>query len=254
MTTSIFVRKGYFAAKESGTDLRDGDKFNPGGYFEARGLVESNAALFKRVGYDHHNTWKFDPITEEQAAAISDLEPVDTDVSLLKEFNDNSPWVWKDPRLCYTLGYWWQLVDQNTTCVLLLRRSDEEIFNSFQRIGLREGSEDDRVDVEQRSWSHINSAKRAIQDFNIPHCEIDYSKFREDPHQVIEQIRSTIGLSLTLEDLGFRAEFDHSSGRGSRELRLERISRKMPRWLVAAVKKYVPNRILKYFFPTHYQN
>jgi len=56
MTAAIFARQGYFLAADTNEELRPGDEHNPAGYFEASGLVERNAHLFRRVGYTAHNS------------------------------------------------------------------------------------------------------------------------------------------------------------------------------------------------------
>jgi hypothetical protein len=61
----ILARHGYYVGPIKRTRYREGDEHNPFGYFEADSLVKSNAALFKRAGFPHHNTWLFDRITPE---------------------------------------------------------------------------------------------------------------------------------------------------------------------------------------------
>lgn len=252
MTASIFVRRGYFAAEEENSHLRDGDSFNPGGYFEADDLIEANVEVLKRVGYEHHNTWKFDPFRPDQVENIASLSASDSHVKLVQSFDQHAPWVWKDPRLCYTLGYWWPLVNHSNTRVLLLRRNADDIFKSFKRVGWRNESPEDKRDVQTRTQDHIREAEKAIRFHGIPYCEIDYSDFRNDVEKVIATIESTLGILLTREDLGFRPEFDHSSGRGSVERFMEKIADRMPKSIVAAGKALIPNRVLRFFFPTHF--
>ena len=137
MTAHIFVTKGYFVAKDAETELHSGDEFNPKGYWEANSLIEANVDLFKSVGYAFHNTWMFEPITDEQAARIPAVEKMPRHRELVDGYDANRPWIWKDPRLCYTLGYWWQFMNPETTAVLLLRRKVEHVFQSFLRMGWR---------------------------------------------------------------------------------------------------------------------
>lgn len=73
--------------------------------------MDANREILRRAGYPFDNTWMFEAITDTQANAIWDLEPEPSDVSLAQMYGAQSPWVWKDPRLCFTLGYWWKILD-----------------------------------------------------------------------------------------------------------------------------------------------
>ena len=252
MTTAIFVRCGYFVAQNEKASLRDGDEFNSEGYFEASDLIERNVRVLNRAGYAHHNTWKFEPIDDDQVDRIASLERQESDAEFVELFEANSPWVWKDPRLCYTLEYWWQYLEGTDTVVLLLHRSHRDIHVSFQRIGWRDASDESRRDVKRRTAHHIAAAKQAIERFDIPCVEIQYKDFKNNPKRVLATINEITGLQLSYDDLGFRPEFDHSSGRGAVERKMESLALSLPQPLVRAMKRLAPRKMLKAFFPSRF--
>jgi hypothetical protein len=137
LAASIFAKQGYFVSAEPDKELPAADKFNPGGYWELETLVESNAGLLKAVGFDSHNTWTSDEIKIDQAEAIASLGPRQEDIDLVRYFETKQPWMWKDPRFCYTLAYWWPLLNPDTTKVLLVTRRTQDIWRSFVRTGWR---------------------------------------------------------------------------------------------------------------------
>ena len=181
LTASIFARQGYFLAPDEESELRDGDGDNPDGYFEADSLVEANARVLSRAGFDRHNTWLYEPIDDARTAAIRDLEPLPEDRELLSQYEANTPWLWKDPRLCYTLAYWWPLFNHDTTRVLLACRDAGQIWNSFLRLGWRQDTETERADVFERVERHIGAARATIDAFDIPHIEVDYAEYASQP-------------------------------------------------------------------------
>lgn len=211
LTAAAFANKGFFVAESGKNELRDGDKFNPHGYFEADGLIERNAEVFGRVGYPHHNTWKFAAIGRKEADCILELEPEPEHRQFVESYNSRSPWVWKDPRLCYTLGYWWHMMDPSNTAVILLIRSPDDIYESFLRTGWRTRSPEQRRDTHQRVADHVQAARRAIDRFNIPYLEVNYSDYLKRPDDVAAQIGQFVGISMTAKDLNVDPDLNHSS-------------------------------------------
>ncbi|MDH3621650.1 MAG: sulfotransferase [Gammaproteobacteria bacterium] len=249
LAASIFARLGHFVADDEAAQLRDPDHFNPGGYWEAEPLIEANVSLFRRVGFEHHNTWIFDPINPEQAGRISSLPPADEDRDLVARFEAHRPWVWKDPRLCYTLGYWWPLVDQDNTAVLFVRRDPEETFKSFARIGWRESNEAGRKETYQRMAGHIAAAEAAIRDLGIPHVEISYSEYRESPDHVATVLSDLSGIRVSVGDLGFTESYSSSTLGGRLRVAAEKAVKVIPLPVRNAIRRLMPKSVLEKLFP-----
>lgn len=248
MAASIFAGKGYFVAKEPESELRPGDEFNPAGYWEANSLIEANVEVFNAAGYPQHNTWMFEPITEQQAARITDIERMPRHRDLVESYNANSPWLWKDPRLCYTLGYWWPLLDPSATAVLWLTRDADHVFQSFLRVGWRKDAAE-RGEVAERVRAHMVAAERAIKQFKIPHIKLDYQEFADRPEETARTLSDLCGVEIRAADLGFDGILNHSSVKGGLVARLERIALWLPASWRAFIKKCMPGSLLRKLFP-----
>ena len=250
LISSIFSRRGFFVADDEAKNLRDGDSFNPSGYFESEGLIDANTNVLARAGFEHHNTWMFDGISDGQAAAIDNLERLENDRQFLAEFDDRLPWMWKDPRLCYTLSYWWPMIDASNTRVVLVRRNPDQIWKSFLRLGWRDESEENRQEVNGRIEHHLSAAENAIDKYDIPFIEIDYDEFSTNIESVVEKINRGFNLNLEVVDLGFDPKLNHSGFRGSIEIWLEKILEKIPSNWKARAKSVVPMPIQRALFPS----
>lgn len=213
LAASIFGKKGYYVAHSEKNDLQKADRFNPSGYWEASSLMAENKKILRSVGFAHDNTWFFDPISEEQVLAIRKLAPLPGHLDFVDEYNRNSPWLWKDPRLCYTLAYWWPLLDPDTTRVLLVTRNSAEIIHSFKRIkhdwSTTIPMEDEHI--LDRINMHINSAKDILHQYAIPHIEVDYSAYSQKPDEIAERLSQLSGIHLKKHDLGYSEAANHSS-------------------------------------------
>ncbi len=239
MAAHIFASRGYFAAQEPKKELRAGDEFNPAGYWEAQRLIDANVAVFNAVGYAQHNTWLFKPITEQKAASIAEIPKAPAHGKLVATYEANAPWLWKDPRLCYTLAYWWPLMNPRSTAVLLLTRHVEHIFRSFLRLGWRK-SVDELDEVAQRVHAHRAAAERAIRQFSIPHIKIDYDDFANQPAETAQKISTMFGLEMREHDLGFDEVLNHSGARGRMQARVERLGLSLPASCRTILKKLTP--------------
>lgn len=250
LAASIFARYGYFAADDERMEMREGDPFNPDGYFEAESLIEANVNVLKRVGFEFHNTWMFRDISLEQSRAIGNLERLDEDRKLLSRYERHCPWIWKDPRLCHTLAYWWPMIDRERTSVLLVRRDIDEIWNSFLRLKWTGSSATEKDDFKNRVNGHLSAAEHAIAEYRIPHVDIQYSDYSRNPKATAEQINDCFDINLSIEQLGFKKAFNHSGLRGTIERWLEAVLEFFPdAWLIAA-KKVLPNSLIKALFPS----
>ena len=238
MTSHIFAKNGYFATDDPDRELRSGDAHNPLGYWEAQPLIEANVQVFKAVGYQHHNTWLFDPISDEQAARIPAIAVVAGHRELVARYEAKTPWIWKDPRLCFTLGYWWPLMNPQTTAVLLVRRNVEQIFNSFQRMGWVK-SDSDRVRIAYLTAAHIAAAESAIARLSIPHLVIKYEDFDAQPARMAQRIGDFFGLGVSASDLGYRPLLNHSSIVGRLTTQAAKGLRLLPPGLKAPLKRWL---------------
>lgn len=252
MVTNIFAKNGYFLAENESDELRAGDEFNPSGYWEAKDLINANDEIFSAADYLPDNTWLYDPITEIQENNILELSEKVEHSKLVEKYNMHKPWVWKDPRLCYTIGYWWPLLNKEDTRVILLTRAPEEIYSSFVRLNWRANNQISKDDVIERVHRHLAAAKKAILKFDIPFIELDYSDFKLNPEVTSEKISRLFGLQLTANELLFNEKLNTSGLRGSLMKVANRIGDWLPDSLRKTIKKYTPLVILKIVFPHRY--
>lgn len=249
MSAAIFANQGYFVAEETKQELREPDEYNPNGYWEAETFIRKNVEVFKQCGFDFDNTWNFSPITKESAEAINTLAPLSSHQEFINTYQQHTPWVWKDPRLCYTVGYWWQMVDKDNTAILLIRRDPEEIYNSFLRVKWRTLSKQDKVDTFQRIADHLSFAERTLKEKGITHLTVNYSDFATKPDVIAQQINSVFNLSLTASDLHFDKTLNNNTLRGKLGIYADMLADKIPAPLRKAVKALMPKNLYRTLFP-----
>ncbi len=252
MTASIFSRNNYFVADDTENELRSGDEYNPSGYWEAKPLILSNTEIFSEANFYHDNTWLFDAITNEQAEAITKLPQSSKHQQLVENFNNHSPWMWKDPRLCYTLGYWWPLLNAETTKVLLLKRDDNEIYQSFLRLKWCTSTQQSKKDVIKRINSHILAAEKALKKYNIPYIEINYSDYKNKSDETAKKLSAFFNINITSKDLGYNHKLNNNSIHGNILRIVNNFSDLIPGNLRKNIKKIIPRFIWKLINPNRF--
>ncbi len=253
MVAGVFAHQGYFVAKDAEHELRTEDEHNPGGYWEADTFVEMNAEVLSEGGFPFHNTWLFEQMTDVAAERITRLSPLPAHERFVEEYESRAPWLWKDPRLCYTLPYWWPMVDPDRTGVVIVRRDPEAIYQSFVRLGWREPSAAAREDVLSRVDHHMRAARAAVASRSIPFEEVAYEDFKARPREIADKLSRLLDLSLTPGDLGYSRALNRSGARGRLATRLRLFARYLPAGVRAAAKKVMPRRLLRYLFPAVYR-
>ena len=249
LVAGIFARRGYFVAEDPEAELRPGDHHNPLGYWEAETLTRMNVAVFAAAGYHEDTTWLGAPISEEAVDRIGRLARLPGHREYVAAYEERAPWVWKDPRLCYTLGYWWPMLPQRETRVLLTRRDPEAIYASFVRTHWREAGKAAKDDVLARVESHLRTACETVDRLGIPCMEVRYGDLAENPTFVAQRLSAFLGLDLAADDLGFASKFDHSTLRGRTATLVEHSYERLPPGLRRLAKRMAPRALFRSLFP-----
>lgn len=249
LTASVFARQGYFVADDPARDLAAPGASNPKGYWEPRQVIDANVSLLSGVGFPCHNTWTSAPIGAEQAQAIPALPQRDEHRRLLEHYERYRPWVWKDCRFCYTLGYWWPMMDPETTGVLLVTRDPQEVWRSFLRAGWGDEHVRGKRDVVRRTREHIAAARATIRRLGIPHIEVDYRDYRTEPDETARRIGDFFDLPLSGQEIGYESRYDSSAGRGYLSYLAERSKRILPQSTKKLLKRLLPESMLRFIRP-----
>jgi hypothetical protein len=249
VTARVFTTKGYFMGDMNQTFIREGDDFNPFGYFEADDLIEENVRVLKAAGFPFHNTWLFEPISQESVARIADIPILPAHRAFLRAYDENAPWVWKDPRLCFTLPYWWRLMDPARSVVLLVRRDPIDIYWSFQRMGWCKWGRAGRDLVVELVRQHTDAATTAVCSLGIPHAVVDYGEYLTAPELTARRLSEVCEVQIGIEDLNVRPGLNHSSHLGKVSTHFRRALKKLPRGPIRKLEGMVPRRALQSLFP-----
>ena len=249
MVAGIFARKGYFLAENPEQELRPGDPNNPGGYFEARSLENANAEVFAAAGFPFNNTWLEAAIPAEAVAALRNVAPLPAHRELVGKYQAHPPWLWKDPRLCFTLRYWWPLLDAATTRVLVTSRDPEAVYRSFVRLQWRDRSSEAKQDVLARIAAQQRAILETVAELGIPHLVVAYEDFLAQPVEMARRLSAFTGVALAAADLGVTPELNRSTTRGRLATVIDHAAGALPPGLRQLGKKMMPRKLFGWLYP-----
>jgi hypothetical protein len=180
---------------------------------------------------------------------LAELTPNERDRALVESYETKSPWLWKDPRLCFTLPYWWKLVDPTRTVVYLTTRDPTDAYPSFLRKGWCRPGTAERRRVTDLVRQHAAAARRVVDELDLPHVSVDYAEYAQSPDRIVERLNTALEVELRPVDLNFHPELDHSGVRGRVSAHIRRYLKRLPREPVERVARLVPDRVLGVLFP-----
>lgn len=163
-------------------DLLGPTPANPRGHWESATLMRLNDRLLSL----HGSRWWCPPRRAEgQWSTPAHEALVQGAARTLHELHPESPWAWKDPRLCLTLPFWLPLLPRVTVVILVLR-SPLEIAASLAR---RDGfSPEHGVALWERSLHHLLPALAGL-----PVATVAYADLIADPRGEAERLHDFLG-------------------------------------------------------------
>jgi hypothetical protein len=164
--------------------------------YENKRLVDLNDELFEasktkfthKIYYDANTRDLFNNIFSEiDTAKYKDF---------IEECNSHSPWVWKDPKLYLTIGFWKNLLDLSNTRVIVLHRNTYELWKSQAA---------KRIIYSYRYLKNAEQKSRHgllqyLEMNNIPFISLEYDQFTRDPVKAQKRLSEFIETDLKIEN------------------------------------------------------
>ena len=164
--------------------------------YENKKLVDLNNSLTREAGVDFEGKARYD---EKARGKFNEIyAEIDTEKynKFIDECNAHSPWIWKDPRLFLTIGFWRNCLDLTDTKVIVLHRNSYELWKSqaIKRIIY--------------SYSYLKSSEEKtrhkllnyLESNNFSFMSLEYDQFTRDPVTSINKLNEFIGTNLKKEN------------------------------------------------------
>ena len=166
--------------------------------YENQKLVALNDMMMRELEYVHESDavpWNDQKLVDlEKKGEGIDLAPYREFVSYCDE---NGPWVWKDPRLMWTIRIWSNLLDLPRTRFILLTREFDQFWISANL----------RRHIHSRAFARqmLDGMNGSMLDFvesrNCRYLRVVLEELLVDPSATLVRLNDFLGTSLSAEDL-----------------------------------------------------
>jgi hypothetical protein len=188
--SALFGRAGYWLGDET---VRKTDYDT----YENSELVALNRQILQQLapGLDHEHRFNpHDIAWIDHAAESLDLGPYR---DFVVRCSLQGPWIWKDPRLTWTIRVWARVLDLGWTAFLVLTRDDMQAWISANA----------RRHVQSwgftRQYNHGISAsnRRFVEQKRLELLAVSFENLLLEPEVTLARLNQHFGLSLRMSDL-----------------------------------------------------
>lgn len=165
--------------------------------FENVDLVACNQRLFDALAPDINFEHRFDDNEVQQiergAAGLS-LEPYR---NFAAQCAEHGPWLWKDPRLTWTIRVWAQVLDLRNIAFLVLTRDHTQAWISANT---RRHVQSLRFTREYNSGI-TQSNQRFLSEHGLPFVQASFEDLLLQPEKTLERLNSGFNIDLRMAHL-----------------------------------------------------
>ena len=187
---SLISRAGYWTGEDTQKKV-DYDTY------ENLGLVELNKQLLAAAQIGDDYTMVFNEHYFDQVTAVQRAIDTQAQQQFVADCNQHQPWLWKDPRLWLTIGFWQQFVDFESVQFIVITREDLQAWISTT---LRR-----QIQTYQYSKRYNQQVTRVIIDFlqhnQQPYLQLSFEQLICQPESTIAKLNDYLATELTMDDV-----------------------------------------------------
>lgn len=188
--TGLLGRAGYWVGEDTAT----------AGYetYEDSRLIELNNAILSEAGFTWHDTTDLPAPTIDRIRAVADTLDPTPFVEFLEAYEEHRPWIWKDPRLAYTIHFWKQYLPLDSCQFVVMNRKPRQAWIGLLRKNRLIIAE---RDLRRIHSAHVRSARAFLEENGLNYCELDFDVLVSEPDRCLQVLNEYLGTSLSHADM-----------------------------------------------------
>ena len=166
--------------------------------YENEQLVKLNESLLKQLGIKLDlSSWYEPDLYDQISTAVSkvDLKPFQAFID--KCYQQEKPWIWKDPRLWFTFGFWKTLLQPETVDIVIMYRNPLPLWvsmiNKRQIVNYFSLKNHEKKSRQRLHNILINAGFRVTV--------MNYDLLISKPSLTLEYLNQSLNLELTVNNL-----------------------------------------------------
>lgn len=147
----------------------------PDGDYENPELIELNKQILIESGHKYSKAEPYESVDIKSISAlIHSSKNITVYQNFIKKCNQNIPWLWKDPRLCYTIFFWKELIDLKNINFIFITRNPNLVFRSHSKHRIKYS----KNEVLKKYYEQTKAVEKFLSDHNIKALNVDYSELK----------------------------------------------------------------------------
>lgn len=167
----------------------------PDGDYENPDLVDLNKDIFFESGYGHHKVKYNKNVDIGAMKALHENEDITKYKEIIKKCQSKKPWLWKDPRLCYTIHFWGKLLDFSAIKLIFIEREIYQIFRSYTKHKVFFT----KKDVYRKYDDQVLSVNRFLKENNFECLNLNFDDLK-DKQKLIDTLNNYLETDISLDD------------------------------------------------------
>jgi hypothetical protein len=183
-------QKGYWLGDET-------KKLRFDTYENAR-LVDLNKELLRATGFKRHDCNDIPPPSIEKIRELYFKSNVKKYVDFVGQCNENRPWLWKDPRLSYTIHFWDRLIDLNNIDIVFIERDP---YQSYAGLLLSRKVPMSFSQHNLMNSNYVSSFMTFIHNNQLKYFHLIFEDLLLHPERCLSELGAYLGIELHRSDL-----------------------------------------------------
>ncbi len=166
--------------------------------FENAGLVDLDIRILKESGYANTICTDLPAPDPDAVRAVAERIDVAPFRAFAEQCDKHQPWVWKDPRLCYTIHFWNEIVDWSQVRFIYMGREAGQSYAGqllSRRVPM---SYAENVRILDNYW---DSCHRFFERTGAKFVRITFEDLICEPEATVEKLAAFVGTDLDVAAL-----------------------------------------------------
>ncbi|MFP3982479.1 MAG: hypothetical protein ACLFV2_02150 [Desulfurivibrionaceae bacterium] len=166
--------------------------------YENAELVDLNKEILLLSGFNHHDCNDIPPPSVTDIKRLLDKIDISKYQAFIAKCDTHGPWLWKDPRLSYTIHFWGKILNLNKVNFIFIERDAKQSYTglilkrkvpmSFMQHGLMNNN-------------YNQSCLQFYRNNALPYLHINFQDLITFPDHYLKRIGKFLDIDLNLSDL-----------------------------------------------------
>lgn len=188
--TGLIAKQGFWLGEKT-------KKLNFDTYENAE-LVDLNIKILELSGFKRRDCNDMPaPSIERISELINEVDPTPF-LKFLKKCKKNQPWLWKDPRLAYTIHFWAQFKDIKNADYLFIDRDPKQSYAGLILSRKVPMSYQEQIIMNQ---NYKKSCDSCLEKYGLSIYRCLFEDLILEPEEFIQNLNNEFGFNISIHDL-----------------------------------------------------